>query len=1249
MAKALRTVGKIAGVVAAVAGVVAGVATGNPALVATALKVGAIAGATSAVASTGAALLAKPPAVRGSITQTTIGADQPTPYMVGYTYSGGAMVHRTAYGPTQNDIPNPYRAIVNVYSAGGPIGGIDRFLLDFEPLTIGAGGNVAGYYNNLLYVTASAGAIGAAALAGPWAQAIPGWGASAKLSGKAHALWSAKWDRGGKWSAGMGQLGIEGRGVLTWDPRKDSTWPGGSGPQRWASPASTAAFDAARATWTYTNRPGLHALRYALGTWERDPAVSGSVYRCTFGLGMPLDQIVVEDFVRLENVCEANGWTVSGVLFEPGDKADNLKRILAAGAAQICWKGGRLGLKITTPGVSLDTITRDDLADGTLRVPGMLPWRERINTVIPQYRSPAHKWEMQSSAKITLPDQVAADGEEKLKAEPFEMVTDVAQAAQLAALALLDRQEAAGIEISVKARLRRYRGGDRLTLHPSLVAEAGLEHGEVVVIDRSFDPTTMAGTMTFVTDTAAKHPLALGQTGAAPAAITLPTPAQIADAAGAANGRPLTPRGPWDPGASYSAGDLVQYQGSTWLFTAATAVTGAVPPTLPQTSNSWWQIFASAGADASFTLDPNQLTVAEKPLRVATNGEYDQRWTVADARAAQITATAVTGARTDAANARTAWINYSSGLDQGGAYPEWNDLTGPTPIVRADFENHWGTRRSTLVSLEAAIRAYDSGRLAELEELADDVADDDTLTVEEKHRLILFYRAAYEEQGTLNQQSIARGVPFGGVASAYQTLGQVLGSLGVPGAPAWNDTGGDTQLDTGERQALHDAIIGYGNAKLAFQVAVDAAAREAEADALSTSEQALLAAQDAVADGVFAPAEKTQAHVHFDALSARLAAIEARFFQEGAPGDAADERTTANTKVGELEALLDSLGWDDTTTPTDITDRQGYIEAWAEAQTAVEEFRFAVDGRTAERVARMSSNGWFEKGEKWPLVIQYQALAGRELRLRQRYTALGYPPSVTAAQQAAFAALGPDPATAGQNSLGYKLGQLTPSWVDSNVDTPIPDPVGLQSTWIAAENAIDAFAAAMLANPLADRTLDQPVVARLDPTTGQLTSRRGTSMFSIGGAQQVILLMDDPNRPNGYAGNPLRSTYNGNGTARVEIVAHRIKDDAGYIDFPAGSIENVQPDNDVWIYDDANPSYDPWLYQSGNFNAGWRNYQITQEPTVLGGFPNPNPYRRLVGAIHTASPGAPAQSGSSGGGAGVRYPPSRYNQLEQEP
>lgn len=527
MSEALKTIGKVAGVVAAVTRFIPG-----------GQVISAIATGVAVVASVGAALTATKPPLLGSSTDITIGADQQTPMMIGDVYCGGARVHQVGYGPTLDKVPNPYLACVDVYSAGGPIAGYDQYLADFEPITFDGQGYATGYFNDLLSKQSSVGPLLQTTALGGRYGAIPQWGADAKLSGKAHVVWSARWSQKGKFQSGFPQTGIRGRGVLTWDPRADSTYPGGSGAQRWADPSDRAAFDAARATWAYSFRAGLHGLRYALGTWERDLNNPASVYVLTYGIGLKLDQIVVEDFVALENLCEANGWEVSGVLREPDDKWANLKRILETGGAEPCWKGGRLGLKLTAPRVALDTITRADIADGDIRAQGAVGWRDAINAVIPKYRSPDHKWELQESTKIVVPALVAQDGEEKLEEIPFEFVKVAKQAAQLAAYRLYDRREFGPVDIPMLPRLRGYDGGDRLSLAEDIWGPLGLPHGEIVVISRSFNPATMTGTLTVMGETMSKHALALAQTGVAPPPIVIPGASAYDAAAGS-----LFPRG----------------------------------------------------------------------------------------------------------------------------------------------------------------------------------------------------------------------------------------------------------------------------------------------------------------------------------------------------------------------------------------------------------------------------------------------------------------------------------------------------------------------------------------------------------------------------------------------------------------------------------------------------------------------------------------------------------------------------------
>ncbi len=592
---------------------------------------------------------AKPSPIQGSITNITIGADQATPMMIGSIYSGGALVHQAGYGAAVDGVSNPYLGMAVIYSAGGPIAGIDSYWADFAQLGYSgasSAGAATGYFNGFLYWNSQTGATPeGAALAAQWG-GMPYWGSAYKLSGYAAALWSLKWDsKEGKFTSGAPRLGIQGRGVLTWDPRKDSTWPGGSGAHRWVDPrANPAGFAAAKASWSYSDRPGLHALRYALGTWERDPAAaSGAPWILTYGVGIPIDGIVVSDFVELENICDANNWRVAGILLEPESKWENLKRILAAGGAEPCFKGGKLGLKITAPRVALDTITHDDLADGRIEAAGAQPRTDRINTVVPKFRSPAHKWELQQSDEIVISDYLTADKEEKRREEVFEFVTSPTQAAQLATYRLFDSREQGPIELRCKPRLRRYAGGDMLTLSAALRDDLGLAQSNVVVLKRAIDPVDMVVTLTLVTENQLKHIAAMSVTGNAPATIALPTTQQLDQSSGVND-----------------ALDQLAALAEDGLLTRFEKITKLIP----------------------------------------LSTELADRWTLLQGQASALTGfSEVSTAQATAATAYGQWTSFRDGLS-----PAWNDVGSDTAVDRATYDARVNVLQAALGELDQAVR-----------------------------------------------------------------------------------------------------------------------------------------------------------------------------------------------------------------------------------------------------------------------------------------------------------------------------------------------------------------------------------------------------------------------------------------------------------------------------------------------------------------------------------------------------------------
>ena len=499
MSKVFKAVGAIAGVVATVASFIPG-----------GQGIAAIAGAISAVSSTLATLTAKPPAAQGGTTNVKIDPNGPMPYCMGFTYVGGHVVHDVGYGPKKKSVENPNRSTVYIYSSCGPIQAIEQLWGDFNRINPSpTDGAVGGYYEDHFWYTSQLGYPNSPVLQNSGtpegvAGFIPNWGQNHKLSSYAAGITTLKFDKDGEvMAAGMPQHGVTGRWVSVYDPRKDSTYPGGAGAHRITD----------ESTWEYSENPALHALTYAYGRYSQNPATAG---KKIFGIGMPIEALDVSRFVTGANVCDANGWVIGGTIYEPGDKWNNLKLILEAGGMSPIWRGTILSVRVPMPAVAMDTITIDDLAEGQWEVPAMQPWRNRVNSGVASFRSPAHKWEYIPTNKIIIDDYVAEDGEEKPFAHTFTLVQAQNQAAQLMTYKLVDGREIGPIVLPLKPRFLGYKPGDFLRID---IPELGLDH-ICEVTGKDFNAVAAVVKMSFTSSDPAKHPFALGRTALVP-----PTPA----------------------------------------------------------------------------------------------------------------------------------------------------------------------------------------------------------------------------------------------------------------------------------------------------------------------------------------------------------------------------------------------------------------------------------------------------------------------------------------------------------------------------------------------------------------------------------------------------------------------------------------------------------------------------------------------------------------------------------------------------
>lgn len=511
MSGVLKVIGAIAGAVAVVAGALFTFGVGTAAFAAMMGKVAAIAGAVAGVASLGAQILARPPPARGSVSNVTISRDAPAPYWMGEGLVGGVLRHDVGYGATLNKVPNPYKWMPIVYSVAGPIALITPYI-EQEP--------IGSYYTGFVYTDTQLGAVPEASALAPNFSGAPGWDSTSKLSGCAAIGWNLKFDKDGKvFSAGVPRLAAYGQGVRVYDPRLDSTYPGGSGGHR--------AND--EDTWEYSANPALHAGTYALGRHVDGKRV--------IGLGMAFDTIDWTAVVTWANTCEDNGWTLFGVAWEGGAGADlmaqrvgNLRDICAAGGGEFSFSGGKLSFNWAAPRVALDTFTDEDLVSDDGGVTAMASYRDRVNTVVPTFVSADHDWELVPAEPVVASTYVTEDGRERKAEWPLNFVKDVDQVAQLGAYRLVDTREIQPITLTFGERCLSYRPGEVVHL---TIERLGLDH-DALILTREVDAATLAVTFTFRTEDPDKHAFALGQTGTPPPTPALGQTAEERDAIAAA-------------------------------------------------------------------------------------------------------------------------------------------------------------------------------------------------------------------------------------------------------------------------------------------------------------------------------------------------------------------------------------------------------------------------------------------------------------------------------------------------------------------------------------------------------------------------------------------------------------------------------------------------------------------------------------------------------------------------------------------
>jgi len=518
MAKAVKAVGTAIMIVGAV------VATGGMALAmgAGVGLLGSASLATSAVLSVGSfsvsagALLSVGSLVSsigGSLSQPKVSSaggalgwvgdpNGPLHFAAGRIAVGGDLRHKAAYGP--ND--RMYFSAVTVVSDAGPIDAFESFTANDIPVTFDASGKAnSSYYAYVMWRRTQLGFQPEGSyLASPSGlqdgASLPNWGASHKLSGKAAFILTLS--ENSKQSAYKGQYPKPRtiiRGLRVYDWRRDSTYPGGAGPQRLNDPS----------TWAYSANPILWSVKWLLGLWE-GPTGKGApqVDYQVGGIGTRWENIDVAAFTEAANIADTHGWTCAAWPSTDDDKAQVLDAFLQAGGAYYIERAGKAScIHRAAPRVSVATITAADTA-GPIELDTSASYLDRKNTGVATYLSEADGWKMTALPEVSSSQWVTEDGGRKRSVPvTYSYVDRAKQAAELMCLALAHTREGISGRIPLKSYMQGIGPGSAFTItEPEFVLD-GLK---CLCLETSYDANTGVHTVIFVSETDAKYPYAYG-------------------------------------------------------------------------------------------------------------------------------------------------------------------------------------------------------------------------------------------------------------------------------------------------------------------------------------------------------------------------------------------------------------------------------------------------------------------------------------------------------------------------------------------------------------------------------------------------------------------------------------------------------------------------------------------------------------------------------------------------------------------
>jgi hypothetical protein len=311
---------------------------------------------------------------------------------------------------------------------------------------------------------------------------------SARLTGCAYARFRFKVTGNSKkaespFSSGIpSRITVIGRGAKLYDPRRDSTVPGGSGPMR-ADDQSTWRFKTDDGVVIGENLP-LQILRVILGWRIRNPA--SGVMKLATGAGVPMRRISLPSFQVAANLADelvnraAGGneprYHGAGVISEGDDQKTVLDMLCSACCGRFRDTGGKLALAIShndLAAAAVDDGLNDDDVVGAFTWDPDPSFETTPNVVRGRYvdASSASLYQLIDYPEVRLP---SPDGQDRFLSLDLGVVESPSHAQRVAKQVLQRRQYARQFAAPFDIRAWKYTVGDVL---PFTFAPLGFKRG----------------------------------------------------------------------------------------------------------------------------------------------------------------------------------------------------------------------------------------------------------------------------------------------------------------------------------------------------------------------------------------------------------------------------------------------------------------------------------------------------------------------------------------------------------------------------------------------------------------------------------------------------------------------------------------------------------------------------------------------------------------------------------------------------